>query len=325
MSARLLFKTIAIFLLLSACSSGEAPLSALRMAVQGAHTGAISNNGKLGLIGSINHGGSLWELDKQERLFDWNHKADDYSTINVSAFSPQGRFAATADIQNLVLWNTEDGASLRFWTSPGEILSMALGPNARFALLGLSNSTAVLFDIQRGGVLRVFQHDARVKSVSLSADGSLALTGSEDQTARVWDVQSGEMLQEYKHDKPIQLVRLSADGKLALSVSKYDRSDIWNTDSGQRITALPIRQFAVERGMTFTTARFSEDGRQLLTGTTDRSIQLWNSGNGQLNKRWTIPKDKIWKPSSATVLDVAFAGGAYLAIASNGQAYRLKP
>jgi WD40 repeat protein len=324
MSARLL-KTFSFLFLLSACSSGEAPLSSLRMAVQGLHTGAISIDGSKAVVGSINHGGSLWELDKQERLFDWNHKAEDYSTINITAFSPEGQFAATADIQNLVLWNTEDGSSLRFWTSPGEILSMALGPNGRFALLGLTNFTAVLFDIQRGGILRVFQHDARVKSVSLSLDGSLALTGSEDETARVWDVQSGDMLQEYKHDDPVQLVRLSPDGKLALSVSKYDKSDIWSTENGQRVASLPIRQFAVERGMTFTAARFSEDGRQLLTGTTDRSIQLWNTGAGNLVKRWTIPKLKAWKPSSATVLDVAFSNGGYQAVASNGLVYRLKP
>lgn len=310
---------------LSGCSQGQAPTSSLEMAVQGIHNAAISDDGALTVIGSINHGGSLWDLTASERRFDWNHKAGAYSTINNAAFSPDGKFAATADVQNLVLWDTSNGESLRFWTSPGEVLSMDLGPDGRFALLGLSNFSAVLFDIQRGGVLRVFQHEARVKTVSLSSDGNLALTGSEDQSAKLWDVQSGELLQEYKHDKAVRLVELSPDGKLALSVSKYDKADIWNTDNGQKLVQLPIRQFAVQRGMTFTTARFSQDGRKLLTGTTDRSIQLWDVASAKTEKNWTIGKRKAWKPSSATVVALGFTSNGFQAVASNGLAYQLKP
>ncbi|HUH36711.1 MAG TPA: hypothetical protein VL027_02075 [Spongiibacteraceae bacterium] len=311
--------------LLSGCDSYEVPSASWEYAVQGLHSGCLSSDGSLAVVGSIAHGGSLWRVDTQARAFDWNHRAGEQSTLVACGFSPDARFALTADPQTLVLWDTASGSALRFWSSPAEVLGLALTPAANYALLGLANFSAVLFDVKNGGIQRIFQHQDRVRSVALSADGQLALTGAEDRSARLWNLQSGELLQRWDHDREVTVVALSDDGNRALSVAKYDKAVIWDTRTGAAVWELPLGASAVKRGETFTSARFSSDGQQLLTGDNERRVRLWSVTDKTLLASWQVPKRDPWKPTGASILALAFTPEPqrYIALASNGYAHRL--
>ena len=312
--------------LLSACDSGMAPTKSWENASVGSYSAAISSDASKAIIGSINHGGSLWTLRNNERLFDWNHKQGEYSNIIASGFSPEGNFALTADHQTMVLWNTRDGKALTFWTAPNEVMSVDLTPNGDYALLGLEDYSAVLFDVKRGGIQRTFYHDDRVLAVDLSADGNLAISGSEDETAKLWDVNSGKALHTWQHSDEVVTVAISDKGDKAFSVAKYDRAVLWNTRTGKAIGELPLRPSAVKRGQAFTSARFSADGRYLLTGDTDRNVQLWDTRKLTLIAHWTVPKRDPWKPTGSAIEAVAFSrtSGIYYAVASNGFSHQLK-
>ena len=318
--------TFVATLLLCACRSDVAPNNSLELASQGAYSAALSSDGQRAMIGAINHGGSLWDLTSNARTFDWNHTAGEFSVISSSAFSPTANFALSADAQTLVLWDTVSGTGLRYWATPDRVLGVDLGPGGKFAVLALENFTAVLFDIRRGGVKRVFTHDDRVRSVALSDDGKLALSGSADQTAKLWDVKSGKLRHSMQHAEEVRLVALAPQADLAFSVSKYDKAVIWKTTDGVAVGELPLRSFALQRGLTFTAAVFSNDSKQLLTGTSDRVVQLWDTRSLQEVKRWTVPKRKAWKPTSAAILALAFGAkpNEYHVVASNGFAYTLE-
>lgn len=306
--------------MLNACDKPAAPVHSLEVAVAGVHSGAISPSGDLALVGSLYHGGSLWRLTNDARIFDWNHDKAEPSTLIASDFSDDGKWALTATVTTLVLWNIESGEGVRFWAAPGEILDARLGPQARTALLGLADHTAVLFDIQRGGILQTFSHQNRVRSVDLSADGKFALTGSEDYSAVLWDVQAGTELRRITHNDDVQLVRLSRDGALALSMGKYDKALVWETQTGNIVGEVPLKAEHLKRGLRFTTARFSEDNQHLLTGRPDQWVELW-SITPPLTRvdSWKLPKRNAWKPTGASVIDVAFAGeDSIRAVASNG-------
>lgn len=311
---------------LGGCSAGNEPSASLEVAARGAQAGAVSDDGRHLLVGSVHHGGSLWRLRDGERLYDWNHQPNEKTTLVASDFSADGQWALSADVHTLVLWSLQDGAAHRYWTAPGEILSVALGANGRVALLGLSDHTAVLFDIQRGGVLRTFAHQNRVRSVDLSRDGRLALTGSEDYTANLWEVASGRLLQQMNHDDDVQMVALSPAGDLALSAAKYDRAVLWKTADGSEVGDLPLAGEAFKRGQRFTAARFSDDGRYLLTGLPNQTVELWDTRSLKTLQRWTLPKRDAWKPTSAAVLALGFGAGdnQFVALASNGLAHQLR-
>lgn len=313
-------------LLLAACNDGAKPEQSWESAVKGSYSAALSNDSQFSLIGSITHGGSLWSNRNKERLFNWNHQKGETTNIIASGFSPDGRYALTADHQTMVLWDTRNGAALTFWTAPNEVMSIDLTPDGNYALLGLEDYSAVLFDVKNGGIQRTFYHQDRVRSVALSGDGKLAISGSEDETAKLWDTNSGKEIYSWQHEDEVVTVAIDDSGRRALSVAKYDKAVIWDTTTGKAIGKLPLRPTAIKRGQTFTSARFSADGSQLLTGNSDRLVQLWDANKLVEIQRWTLPKRDPWKPTSAAVLAVSFANtsNTYYAIASNGFSHRLK-
>ena len=115
-------KTLAAagLLLLIGCS--DKPERTLAMAAQGIYTGDISSNGELALIGSMNHGASLWQTGPGERLYNWNHESGGFTDLVATAFSADGTKAATAAPRSLVVWDTATGRDLAFWGTPAAVL-----------------------------------------------------------------------------------------------------------------------------------------------------------------------------------------------------------
>jgi len=313
--------------MLTACSA-KSPDTSLEVAVDGLYGGALSKDASHAVIGAFTHGGSYWQLSPGERLFDWNHGGDE-SNITAAAFSPDGRFVMTSDRQTMVLWDTLTGEDLTYWRAPAEVLDIAIS-NATdigvLAALALDNHTAVIFNASRGRVLREFNHQQRVRSVDISPDGRWLLSGSEDRTAIYWSVADGNEVQRYTHEDEVRLVKLSADQRLALSVSKYDKAMVWQTQDGSELNEVPILGDALRRGRTFSAARFSDNNQQLITGSSDRMVQLWQLPEMQELARWELPKRSAWKPTGAAVIDVGFdAQGRVVAIASNGSVHHMQP
>lgn len=314
-------------LFLNSCQpSADKPTDQLEVASVGIHAGALSTKGDFAVVGSLYHGASFWDTHRKERLFNWSHEANENATLIATDLTEDNQWAITADVTTLVLWNTNSGQGERYWQAPNEILSVKLAPDARFALLGLTDHTAVLFDIVNGGVLRTLHHSNRVRSVDMSNDGRYALTGSEDYQAIFWDLNSGNSLSKMQHDDDVQLVALSGDGTLAFSVSKYDKAVLWSTDGGRKLGELPLRAEAIKRGLRFTTARFSSDNQWLLTGRPDQIVSLWKVSTLEEVQRWRVPKRSAWKPQGASIIDVAFAEDPtqFFAMSSNGFIFILR-
>ncbi|WP_045856884.1 WD40 repeat domain-containing protein [Teredinibacter purpureus] len=313
-------------LFVTACEKALSPTSSLEIATKGLHAAAISEKGHLIIAGSIYHGGSLWQVQSEERVFNWNHANGELSTIIAADFSGNGQWGLTADPATIVLWNTETGEGYRYWTAPGEILDAELGPGATSAFLGLSDHSAVLFDIQQGGIKKTFKHSNRVRSVDLSENGQLGITGSEDYTATLWDMRTGKAITRLKHNDDVQLVKLSNDGAIALSVSKYDAALLWQARTGEIIGEIPLKAEHLKRGLSFTAAQFSDDNNFLLTGRPDQIVQLWQLPELVEIERWQLPKRDKWKPTSAAVIAVAFSDipQQFYAIGANGFIHQLE-
>ncbi|WP_286240493.1 WD40 repeat domain-containing protein [Neptuniibacter halophilus] len=305
-------------LLLSGCDSGDTPALWKEYALTGAYTAAISEQGNYSAIGSFNHGGSLWQTSNHERLYNWNHQQDGFSIIAASAFSPDEKYAATADQQDLVLWDVRTGKPEWFWSSPAEIMQMDLSVNGDFALLGLADHTAVYFDVKNGGIRRTFRHDARVRSVDLSQDGRLALTGSDAYKARLWSVETGEMLKQLEFSNVVDTVALSPDGRYAFCSGSLDKAVIWDLTSGQTLHTLSDIASFFQQRVSYLSARFSADNSQLLTGTAAGLVQLWDVQSGSELRRWRVHRRDPYGPVHAGVYAVGFGQGKYYAISSNG-------
>ncbi len=315
---------LATVLLVSACSSGDSPEREVEYAVQGLYSAALSSDGKYAVIGSIQHGGSLWDANDHERLYNWNHQKDIYTNVVASAFSPDNQYAITADQQEMVLWEVNGGRPHWFWNAPDEVLDVDLAPNGNFALLGLENHTAVYFDIKNGGVQRTLYHDSPVKSVDLSDDGLLALTGSDNHQAKLWNMQDGKLTHTLDHENSVNTVALSPNSRYAFSASQLDKAYIWDTQSGEILHTLSGDEGYIQKRLSYTAAVFSSNSDQLLTGNTGGTVQLWDVREGKELRRWEVFFRDAFRPTSATLYAVGFADNGYKAIAANGYINELK-
>lgn len=305
-------------LLMSGCDNTNKPDKWQEYAVRGAYSAALSKQSKYAFIGSFEHGGSLWEVNKAERLYDWNLKAGEFSVISTIAFSPLGNYAVTANQQKLALWDTRTGQSEGFWSSPAEILKMDLSLQGEFALLGLADHTAVYFDAKRGGVKRTFNHEGRVRSVALSDDSRLAITGSDAYKVKLWDVDSGKLLKEISLGNVVDTVALSVDKRYAFCSASLDQAVIWDLTSGDILHDLSKVRGFFQKRISYLSARFSPDSKQLLTGTASGLVQLWDVKSGAELDSWTIQRRKVYGPVYAGVYAVGFGENKYYAIGSNG-------
>ncbi len=305
---------------LTGCERASAPNQVWELAAQGIYAGALSPDATLSLVGSLNHGGSLWRTADHERLFDWNHVAGGFSDFVAVGFSPDGTRAVTTDPRTLVLWNTATGESLGYWATPGAVQAVAVAPDGRSVLMGLKDHSAVLFDAINGAHRRTFLHQGEVVSVDMTHDGRVAITGSADETAQLWNLETGESLHTLNLGNPARIVRVSPAGSRAFTAAQGRNVSVWDVASGALVFDLTDRNPGVMA------AAFSTDERQLLVGYVNRTVELWDLESRTRVATWRTEARNAWHETGAAVLAVGFGQdqGTYYALAGDGRMSRLR-
>lgn len=303
-------RKLACLLLLSlgliACQSGDQSDSKKVHAAGGVIAASISQDGRLALIASVNHPSILWDLDKQEPLYNWNNSKKQGAII-ATAFSPEGKFALTAEEKNVALWNTKTGQTEAYWLIKSPILSIALGQGGHYALVGFTENKAEYIDLHDGRSIRRFKHQDKVNTVAISNNERYALTGSDDKTAILWNTQTGQTIHTWPHKKRVTLVRISPDNRYALSNASQEDVMLWDMRTGKKIHQLNSAP------MTLSAASFSPDGRYLATGNLPQSLILWDLATGKSVKTWRLSKPTQWKPSATIIRAIRFsADGRHL-------------
>jgi WD40 repeat protein len=318
LSTLLLPTAILSSLFLTACGTGKQPERFDELARRGVHSLCLNQDGSFAFAGSIHHGGSLWRLQPFDRLYNWSHQEGKNSSIVSCDFSPEGNFVATTDNRTIALWNSKTGEAIWLWNAPDNIHDISLSNNGQYALLAMSDYTATLFDIKNGGIKRTFRHDGIVYDVSIDQQGVLAASASDDSSARIWNLNSGKQIQRLEHNNTVRSAEISANGRFVFTSALGDPGRLWDSETGKVISEFPINS-----GF-YSSARFSQDGLSLLTGSSAGKIQLWETKTAKLEQTWlAIPKNK-WVSNNVLIEDVSFAKQGYVASGSNGRVFYLK-
>lgn len=133
------------------------------------------------------------------------------------AIAADGHWAVTGEVKGQVRrWNLQIGDSALLGTHSGRVRSVAITPDARFAISGSDDSTIKLWDLADGRCVGTLEgHLAIVHSVAVSPDGALlASAGFTDDTVRLWDWRAGTCLQVLKlgEDSSPTAVAFNHDG-----------------------------------------------------------------------------------------------------------------
>jgi WD40 repeat protein len=242
------------------------------------------------------HNGQLWDVATGKLLHELRHGFS--IGVSAGAFSPDSRLLVTCGEDpwgGSAGWVREDrgqsGPGAHLWdVATGELLArldlhglrchaVRFSPDGRLVVTASSDGTVWLWDVQSRKPRQRFKgHTAAALTASFSPDGQRLVTGSEDGTARIWNPQTCMQRVLKGHDGAVRKALFSPDGKTILTAGEDATVRLWDAVTGLALAILR------EPGLEVLSARFSSDGRWVLT--------TWKSPKGKpargVSRMWPV-------------------------------------
>ena len=193
-------------------------------------------------------------------------------------WSPDGHWIASGDSDGCVkIWDSETGREYRsFPEEMDDVCSVEFSRDNSILYAGLESGRIQKWDIIRGEKAGTLTgHTKAVNSVSVSPDDTMAVSASWDGKLILWDLESGLKLKILSTDETCRAALFSPDGKSILCTAGNDLK-LRDIETGKE-----IRVFSGHRD-SVTSAAISPDGRFALSGSTDKTVRLWNMSDGHL-------------------------------------------
>lgn len=269
----------------------------------GAASFALSRDARFALLYSKQHQLVLWDLEQSKALATLGAQDQQANAVTRIHISDSNRYAITATSTNFAVWDLAWAQSQGLWSiSDGSIRDIDIASDGQQVLLGLSNGKAIYVDLVTGRRLEFLAHQEKVNSVAISPNGRFALTGGNDYNAYLWDTASGQIVHSFTHEQRVNRVALHRDGLYAFSSDSGNQATVWDLVTGEAITSLS----SLSRQLIFSSARFSDDGQQLVTGTPSSRVMVWDSQSGKRLHGFEAAPLKDARPPRAVVYDAAF-------------------
>jgi WD40 repeat protein len=197
----------------------------------------------------------------------------------------------------------EFGKPIQSLPHDGPIQSLAIS-DAGLLVTAAGDKTIRQFRVASDAPIRKFDHPQIVDCVAFDPAGKLLATGCHDGVLRLFDIEKNatakaivahQVTQPENRQYQIYAVAWTPDGKQVLSAS-YDRSmKLWDAAGGTLVREFkPFAEKEFPKGhrdQVFA-AIFTKDGKSLLSGSSDRTIKMWNVADGAVVREFANPKLK---------------------------------
>ena len=200
------------------------------------------------------------------------------------ALTPDGRRAisASADL-TLKVWDLQSGIELMTLADesnekrggPTQTLlvgTVAVTPDARYAISALYDRTPRVWDLSSGTVVRTLRgHDEAVRSISVTPNGTRVLTASADRTIKVWRLDSGsEIATLAGHRDEVRAVAITPNGRFVLSAADDRTVIMWDLSSHSKEHVFEGHTNLVS------CVAVSPNGKSAVSGSADGTLRVWD-------------------------------------------------
>jgi WD40 repeat protein len=271
------------------------------------------------------HNFSLWDMSSGENLGFWqvrkskvriNQNNDSSAWVNRNNPASDEPKASQIEIIDPVKCIDVDAAANEQCHIIGSIRAINVSNDGNHLVIGKSNGMVTHITVNSGRRLEFLGHQSNlldendepiqinnaINGLDMSPNGRYVLTGSSDGNAYLWDSKSGQALHQFRHSSRVTFVALDPKARYAFTADSKKQSRIWDLKTGKAISNLDY----INRQEIFSSARFSDNGKWLLTGAPTRQLTLWDVKTGKQLQQWLVTPRKGSRPQSAVVYSASF-------------------
>lgn len=163
------------------------------------------------------------------------------------------------------------------------VYTVAISRDGKTMVTAAGDNRAIIWGIAQRQPLHELAHDSAVYAAAFSPDGRLIASASGEGVVAIWNAANGKRVaQQREHKDAVYAIAFSPDGKMLASVGgSTDGGDttcrIWHVD-GLKLA----KEFSGHKRQVYGVA-FSPDGQTLATGSSDKTIRLWNVKTGEFS------------------------------------------
>jgi len=241
-----------------------------------------------------NKSAQIFDVETGAKVITLDHDFDrvgGYNYVRTVCFSPDSRYLATgADNDIIRIWDVQHKKiKQEFVGHESSVYSLDFSRDGSRLASGSADRTARLWDMETGQKLLTLPIDHTVTTVAVSPDGKFLAAGSLDRCVRVWETERGSLVERLVgHTNNVFSVAFSPSGMELLSASLDKTVKLWELTPTMLTSMLPVRPPAGICKTTYVghkdfvlTAAWSPDGKWVVSGSADGSVQFWNPVDGQ--------------------------------------------
>lgn len=203
------------------------------------------------------------------------------------SFSPDRQWVVAACSDKTVkLWSVNGKRLKTFGGHTKKVMDAQFNSTGSLILSVSEDGTARVWHPVTGKPVRVIPGGGgKVYGGTFSRDGSLIALANEDNTVKLWTT-TGRLLKTFQgHRASVLNLRFSPDDQFIASASKDGTIIVWSREGKflQKLQGYPnfvgrmqLSSQELEGKYTNGSVRFSRNGKQIISGSLDKTVRIWN-------------------------------------------------
>jgi WD40 repeat protein len=224
----------------------------------------------------------LWDLETGAYQKTFAEDEDIYTNLLSVCFSSDGETLVSIRPAVVEIWNLNSGTLRQIIPTP--LREVAISLTAR-KIISFGRQKMSVIDLDQGTVRSIVESCEDVSQVAIHPSGKNFVSGERDGSIKVWDLNTGQFQLSLNTNSEVKggyfsALTFSPDGQLLASSRNYmqdrDTSDvlkIWDFEKAQC-------KLSLKSSSTIMSATFSSDGKAIIAGCRNGTIQVWDLETG---------------------------------------------